>query len=73
VKIFLTGIVLLWALGSCTHVSSPTPDNTADALRHVTYARDPRTGVCFALLRSTTYYSYNVVSLTAVPSEACRP
>jgi hypothetical protein len=52
---------------SCTQVARPSKDSTNELLENIRYAKDYRTGLCFAFLESANGSLSMTVSLTCVP------
>jgi len=55
----------------CTRVSRVDPSTREEAASKITYVWEPTASLCFATLRSSTYYAYSVISISAVPAQAC--
>jgi hypothetical protein len=51
---------------------APTVERAQRLTEQLVYERDSRTGLCFAVARSVTYYGYGVYAFTHVPEGACR-
>lgn len=62
---------MMFVVGCGQSFAHLEPTDTRDALAHIQYVKDTHTGICFATLSSFTYGGHQVVSIAAVPSEAC--
>lgn len=62
-------LALLFVLlcAGCEGGDAPNAGVAAKAASNVKYSKDERTGLCFASVTSTSYYGYQVVSITNVP------
>ena len=64
-------LVLLVGVLACESHPPMDTGNVEDVLAHLDYiGPDPRTGLCFAVVGSTTYYGYITRSITTVPCDA---
>jgi len=63
----LFAATLAVALSGCGATDAAPP---ADIAKHLSYFRDPKTGLCFAVIGSFTYSGYTVTSIAAVPCAA---
>lgn len=70
-RIVVVAVTALMLTG-CTLPNSVSDTDQRDVISSITYRRDARTGVCFAMLSSSAYAAYRIVSISAVPSSACR-
>lgn len=55
-------------LGGCAYPAD-LGDDAPKAVRNIRYVQDDRTGICFAVLGSVTYYGYQAISIATVPCE----
>lgn len=63
-KYAFLGVVLL--LGACTQVIPPSQETAQSAVEQMTFVQNSRTGLCFGVVSSATYWNYYVVSITQV-------
>lgn len=57
----------------CTLVDPPTHGIQDDVISSIRYAKDPRTGICFAIVGSNNGHFGSVVSIATVPCAALEP
>lgn len=62
-------LVVALALCGCTQPQTINPGDGDNAISKITYSKDPKTGICFALLGSTGYSGYVIISLTTIPCD----
>jgi len=66
-KLLVTFLILFVG---CTTVSRPSESSAKSYTEKIQYAKDPRTGLCFAFIESQNGHLGNIVSLTCVPCSA---
>jgi hypothetical protein len=70
-QLALIGVTIgLVASAACDAPSEKSRGALQEAVEKIGFVRDARTGLCFAMLGSTTYSGYIVTSITAVPCDA---
>jgi hypothetical protein len=63
--------ILLSGCANPPDVGSLEPTDTAAIVAAVQYAKDSRTGLCFAVVASRTAYGRTVASIAVVPDRVC--
>ena len=66
-----TIVVLALLASGCTLPSRPSDSTANDVVNSLAYRLDKRTNVCFAIVASWPDGDYKVISIAAVPREAC--
>lgn len=69
-KKLISLIIICFSISACTQSVQVSKDQAKSAMESITYAKDPKTNLCFAILGSMGDSSFIKQSITYVP---CTP